>query len=182
METRTAALKRQNGRLKERNAAFQELFENLCRLPDNHAQSLLEACRTVPNLDPIEILRDIKTNSLSRHPSARNATLCLLPTVQSTVELELAFAHPIAYPALTFSAETINLESTPSPDITWSDDATPCVEDDGQFRYSNCLLADLDISLWTAVPISNAYAQGLVEAVVTLRIKLILNRGHVSLL
>ncbi|CAI6339964.1 unnamed protein product [Periconia digitata] len=130
------ALKHENKGLKERNTATEELLDHLRLLPENNALELLREIRMNPKGTPLSLLNSLRGDPQLRLPSANHAALGLLPRIQSGAEL--AF---------------IDLQGK------LTDETQPLLEPLPMAQDQNMGLETLDISFWTAVPVTNEFAR-----------------------
>lgn len=110
LEMRPTVLKRENIVLREKIAAFQGIINRLGALPPHSVQDILQRLKS--GSDPVTLLKTIQGHQLDVVPSAHDATLALLPPLQSNTEFELLIRHPNAFPALDLSKQAQNFGNT----------------------------------------------------------------------
>ncbi|KAJ4985529.1 hypothetical protein SVAN01_09000 [Stagonosporopsis vannaccii] len=102
-ETRLQALQREH-------KALTELIEHLRTVPAVTAQAILYELRNSSN--PFSVLHRYTTGQILRNPSETAAILSKAPQIHNETELRLQVQHPIAYPALNLSYNSIMSKRT----------------------------------------------------------------------
>ena len=158
-ESRMQALRREREHLQRRNTALEALLTRLNALPESHAHATLSKYRSTPNADPEKFLDSIEGNLRLLQPSSQQAALSLLPRIQSGAELGFSIRYPTAYPVLKLLNHSIGAQTTllatKLPDISpvKNSEILEC-------RFPDLESEELNISFWTAVPVSDGFARG----------------------
>lgn len=165
-------LRRENKALREHIAVHQEILDHLQSMPPNVAQDVLRLLET--DSDPNDLLEMIKNNT----PASPSSVEERPPSPESPCHCANATTQPIAIPPIepykTVQPTTNTLPSfqqtfsscippfEPSPSSTKILETYPSPESPPKPPRSNHqsdpLFTHLNISQWTTIPVSNAYA------------------------
>lgn len=163
-------LRRENKVLREQVAVHQEILHHLLSVSPTIAQEILEHLET--NSDPNCMLETIKTISSSlpsiteKSPSPRHCTVAT-PSDQPITIPPIDIYHTTHPTQITLPSFQQTFSSCISPFEPSSQNSHPAALEsypspeslpEPQLQYSNPRLAQLDIGLWTTVPVSNAHA------------------------
>lgn len=163
LEMRPTVLKRENIALREKLAAFQDIFDHLESRTQHVAYDTVQ--RLGAGTDPSDVLKTLRGELPHTHLSEQAAARAILPSVHSDCELELLVRHPKAYSTIglpVVAQDTVNTlfldgQSSHSHILQLEDVKTtdkPSVHP----QYYDSRLEQLNIEFWTSVPLTNACA------------------------
>lgn len=161
VEMRPTILKRENIALREKLAAFQDIFSHLQGRTQHIAHDTVQ--RLGAGTDPSDVLRTLRgelpRNTLSEQATAR----AILPPVYSDCELELLVRHPKAYslldlPVVTQSTVHTLFLDTPPLHASQLEYVRTTNKPADHPQYCDSRLSQLNIEFWTSVPLSSTQA------------------------
>lgn len=163
LEMRPTILKRENIALREKLAAFQDIFAHLQGRTKHVAHDTVQ--RLGSGTDPTDVLKTLRGElphvSLSEQAVAR----AILPAVHSDCELELLVRHPNAYCAVDLpvvaqdTVSTLFLDGKSSHEHICQLEAVKSTDKPSDHpRYCDSRLEKLNIDFWTSVPLTNDQA------------------------
>lgn len=160
---RPTILKRENIALREKLAAFQDIFEHFQGRTQHTAHDILQ--RLGAGTDPSDVLKTLRGELPHTVLSEQATARAILPPIYSDCELELIVRHPKAYPALDLPGVTQDTMSSffldgksSAANFNELEDIKSTIEPSGHPRYCDSRLEKLKIDFWTSLPISNTHA------------------------
>ncbi|KAF9701168.1 hypothetical protein EKO04_000294 [Ascochyta lentis] len=161
LEMRPTILKRENIALREKLAAFQDIFEQLQSRTQHVAHDIVQ--RLGAGTNPTDVLKTLRGESPHTLLSEQAAARAVLPAIHSDCELELLVRHPKAYCVLDLpvvAQDTVNtlFLDDRSSHASQLEVVTSTKDSFNHPRYCDSRLEKLNIDFWTSVPISNHHA------------------------
>ncbi|KAF3000829.1 hypothetical protein E8E13_006783 [Curvularia kusanoi] len=163
LEMRPTVLKRENIALREKLAAFQDIFEHLQARSEHVTNDSMK--RLGAGDDPSDVLKTLRGELPRAVLSEQSAARAMLPPIHSDGELELLVRHPKAYYAIDLpvvAQETVSSlfrgGQSSYDHISHLGLVKTTANPSDHPRYCDSRLGKLNISFWTSVPVADDLA------------------------